>query len=145
MQGEKGGKTITSRYKLPEETTNHAPGVEKRRSHGVTRRRKEKTSGPGFWPVKITSAETPGNGRTKKTRSNMRSEEPKRKPKPNYLAFNTAEKWKDLMVLTFDQRTDIGIPLCQASKNDSCQAKKPRKPYISYALRNTRGISRTSS
>jgi hypothetical protein len=75
----------------------------------------------------------------------MRSDEPRKKPKPNYSAFNTAEKWKGLTVLTFDQRTDIGIPLCQASKNDSCQAKKPRKPYISYTLRNTRGISKTSS
>jgi hypothetical protein len=138
-------KTIISLYKPPMEARTHVPGVERLPSHGGTQRRSEKTLGPGFWPVRITSAETLGNGRTKKIKSNMRSDEPRRKPKPNYLAFNTAEKWKGVMGLICDQPTVTGTLLCQASKNDSCPAKKPRKPYISYTLRSTRGISKTSS
>jgi hypothetical protein len=144
-QGGNEERTTISQSKQPLEVKTLDPGAEKPPSHGDTQRKKEKTLGPGSWPVRTTSAETLGNGQTKKTRSNMRSDEPRKKPKPNSLAFNTAERWKDLMGSISDQRTDIGTPLCQASKNDSCQAKKPKKLYISYMLKNIRGISKTSS
>jgi hypothetical protein len=75
----------------------------------------------------------------------MRWDEPKKRLKPNSLAFNTAEKWKGPMGSTSDQRIDISIPLCQASKNDSGQVKKLKKPYTSYTQKNILGILKISS